>query len=233
MSYSTSYGIQFIGMNFVTPAADAVVENLNRISQGTMTVNWGTQQMGTISSMGFHQMIFGAQMSLFYVSMLASGMLRAESATIGVEMAQDHLNDTIKRYGPNSQEALRATQSLERSQLMLNRQGIITNITMGSMGLQMISMAATMYTHAIPSLISLTTALYHATAAAISFLATNPIGWGILIGGAAVAFAGAGYLTSRGAELPSTLTINSGNTEQVLEDYKRRLKRAITQSGVP
>ena len=233
MSYSTSYGIQFIGTNYVTPAADAVVENLNRISQGTTTVNWGMQQMGSISSMGFHNMIFGAQMSMFYVSMLASGMMRAESATIGVEMAQDHLNDTIKRYGPNSQEALRATQSLERSQLMLNRQNVITNITMASMGLQMISMSTSMYKYAIPALTSLATHLWHVTSAAIAFLATNPAGWAVLIGGVAAASVAGLYLLNRPATLPSTLTINSGNTDQVLEDYKRRLKRAITQSGVP
>ena len=233
MSYSTSYGIQFIGTNYVTPAADAVVENLNRISQGTTTVNWGMQQMGSISSMGFHNMIFGAQMSMFYVSMLASGMMRAESATIGVEMAQDHLNDTIKRYGPNSQEALRATQSLERSQIMLNRQNVITNITMASMGLQMISMSTSMYKYAIPALTSLATHLWHVTSAAIAFLATNPAGWAVLIGGVAAASVAGLYLLNRPATLPSTLTINSGNTDQVLEDYKRRLKRAITQSGVP
>jgi len=233
MSYNTSYGIQFIGTNYVTPAADAVVENLNRISQGTTTVNWNLQQMGSISSMGFHNLIFGAQMSLFYVSMLASGMMRAESATIGVEMAQDHLNDTIKRYGPNSQEALRATQSLERSQLMLNRQNVITNITMGSMGLQMVSMAASMNKYAIPALIDLAKSLYGAAAGAVAFLATNPAGWAVLIGGVAAASVAGLYLLNRPAELPSTLTINSGNTEQVLEDYKRRLKRAITQSGVP
>ena len=233
MSYSTSYGIQFIGTNYVTPAADAVVENLNKVSEGTTVVNWKLKEMDNISSMGFHNMIFGAQMSMFYVSMLASGMMRAESATIGVEMAQDHLNDTIKRYGPNSQEALRATQSLERSQLMLNRQNVITNITMASMGLQMISMASTMWKYAIPALTSLATHLWHVTSAAIAFLATNPAGWAVLIGGVAAASVAGLYLLNRPATLPSTLTINSGNTDQVLEDYKRRLKRAITQSGVP
>lgn len=232
MSFSSTYAIQFSGYDYTTPAVDSVVENLNRVSQGMVSVNWNVRNMGTMSSQGFHSLIFGTQMSLFYVSMLASGMLRAESATISVDMAQEHLNDTIKRYGSNSQEALRATQSLERAQLMLQRQGTMTNITMVSMGLQMVSMATSMYQYAIPALLSLATALYHATAAAISFLATNPLGWAILIGGVAVAATAMSALIPK-TELSTTLTVNNGDTEQVLEDYKRRLKRAITQSGVP
>jgi len=97
----------------------------------------------------------------------------------------------------------------------------------------MISMASSMYKYAIPSLTGLATSLWHATSAAIAFLATNPAGWAVLIGGVAAASVAGLYLLNRPATLPSTLTINSGNTDQVLEDYKRRLKRAITQSGVP
>lgn len=232
MSAITSYAIQFTGMNFVTPVANAVCADLNKISYNTMTVNWGMQQMGTISRQAFQSMIFGAQMSMFYVSMLASGLLRTETATIGVDMAQDHLNDTIKRYGSNSQEAHRATQALERAHLMYQRQLGITIIMTASMGLQMISMTGTML-HAIPALAGLAASFDKLTVSVIGFLSTNPLGWAVLIGGAAVAVTAGAYLMTRSAELPSTLTINSGNTEQVLEDYKRRLKRAITQSGVP
>ena len=197
-------------------------------------VNWNMQNMGAMSSQGFHSLIFGAQMSLFYVSMLASGMLRAESATIGVDMAQDHLNDTIKRYGANSQEALRATQSLERSQLLYQRQATITTIMTAAMGLQMVSMAYSISKYAIPAIEGLCGWLQTAISLETVFEAlSGPWGWAMLAGGM-VAAAGVGsYLATRPAELNTTLTVNNGNTEQVLEDYKRRLKRAITQSGVP
>lgn len=235
MSYGTPYSIQFVATNYVTPVANQVVEDLNRVQQGVINVNWGTQQMAGISSMGFHSLIFGVQMSAFYVSMLSSNMLRAESSSIAVDMAQQHLSDTIKRYGANSQEAVRATQSLERSQLMYQRQALVSNIMTASMGLQMVSMAATMYKYAIPALQSLVTWLHEATIATTVLEAlSGPWGWAMLIGGAAVAVGAGVYLGTRpAAELPSTLTINSGNTEQVLEDYKRKLKRALTQSGVP
>lgn len=234
MSYGTPYSIQFTATNFVTPVANQVVESLNQVQQGVMNVSWSTQQLGTISSAGFHTLIFGAQMSMFYVSMLTANMLRAESSAIGVDMAQQHLNDTIKKYGANSTEAMRATQSLERTQLMYQRQADVSMIMTAAMGLQFVSMASSLYKYAIPAIESLVTALKEAAIwETIVEALSGPWGWAMLAGGA-VAMAGiGGYLATRPTELNTTLTVNTGNTDQVLEDYKRRLKRAINQSGVP
>ena len=117
MSANWTYGIIFEGSNYVSPAANQVMSDLSQIQGYTFQTGWGAEQMGTQSLRGFRNLVFGAQMGLFYTSMLAGGMNKTESAEIALTMAQDRLNETIKRYGPNSQEATRATQQLERSQL--------------------------------------------------------------------------------------------------------------------
>jgi hypothetical protein len=233
MSYSSTYGISFVGSNYVTPAAEQVVYELQGVKQAVADVGATSQQMGTMSFAGFRSLIFGAQMGMFYFSMLESGMLRSESATIGVELAQERLNVAIQKYGPNSAEANRAMQQLERTQLYYQRVATYTQIITVSMGLQMVGMAAQIYHTVIPSLTSLTASLHEATTAFIGFMSLHPVGWALLAGGIAAAGI-ATYALTRPVEVPNTLTINNRtDIDQVLEDYKRRLKRALTQSGVP
>jgi hypothetical protein len=233
MSFSSTYGINFVGSNYVTPAAEQVVYELQGVKQAVAEVGATSQQMGAMSFAGFRSLIFGAQMGLFYFSMMESGMLRSESATIGVELAQERLNVAIQKYGPSSAEANRAMQQLERTQLYYQRVATYTQIITVSMGLQMVGFAAQVWHTVIPSLSALTTQLHTAASAMITFLSLHPLGWLAIAGGVAAA-AAATYALTRPVELPTTLNINNrSDIDQVLEDYKRRLKRAITQSGVP
>jgi hypothetical protein len=233
MSASWSYGIIFSAENYVSPVATEVTTALQGVQQSTMNISWGAEQMGTTSLRGFRNLMFGAQMGVFYMSMLEGGMLRTESASIAVDMAEQRLTDTIAKYGANSAEATRATQQLERSQLFLQRAGMYTSMMYVSMGLQVGSMAMNVYS-AIPSLLTLGTTL-HTVAAGFTTLwaAMGPVGWAILgIGAAAAIGAGVYFATRPSVEVPDTLNINlQTNVNDAVDAYAARLKRAIATAG--
>ncbi len=220
----------------MSPVADQVVESLQNIEYETMNVGWASEEMATMSTRSFRNLIFGAQMSLFYTSMLASGMLRSESSTIAVDMAQDHYNETVAKYGANSSQAQRAMDSLNRSQLLLQRNMTVTNIMMVSMGLQFVGMAVQISSTAIPSLATLTGMLHGvANAAREVWAALGPLGWAILAGGAIAGGVATAYAAGAfNVNLPNTLTVNNTtNTNDVINQYAARLKKALNQSGVP
>jgi hypothetical protein len=222
----------FEGFNYVSPAAQQVMSDLSQIEGYTFKTGFTAEQMGTTSLRGFRNLVFGAQMGLFYTSMLAGGMNKTESAEIALEMAQDRLNEAVKRYGPNSDEATRATQQLERSQLYYQRAVTYSQLMTVTMGLQVVSMGMN-FASAIPSLLSLSTTL-HTVAASFHTLyaAMGPVGWAILGISAAAAIGTGVYMATRPVELPSTLNVNStSDLDDVLEQYKARLKRAITAAG--
>ena len=231
MSYQWQYGIIFTGQNYVGPAVAEVTENLATLQGQVLNLNQSLQQTDFISTRGFRNMIFGAQMSLFYFSMIESGMMRTESATIGVEMAQDHYNETVKKFGPNSKEAERALNSLERSQIMMQRMTTYTNIMFVAMGLQMVNMAATIQQYALPQLITLAHTLYGVAAAGYAALASmGPYGWAAIATGLAATAYAAYRITT--FEAPTTIDVNTTtDLDAALEAYKQRLKRAITVAG--
>lgn len=226
--------ITLYAVDNVSPVAERVKTELVEIESYTMRVSYGAQQMGQMSYYGFRNLIFGAQMGLFYMSMLAGGMIRNESSTIAVEMAQERLNETIRKYGPNSQEAHRAMQQLERTQLYYQRSITYSNLMTVSMGLQMVGMATSIWRYAIPALGSLT-GILHGVANAFRTLYASIGPWGLaLLATGTVATGMSIYAATRSVELPSTLNINTtSDTDDVLEKYKQRLKRALSQGGSP
>jgi hypothetical protein len=233
MSFSSTYGISFVGYNYVTPAAEQVIYQIQGVKYALGDVGKTAQEMGAMSFAGFRSLIFGAQMGLFYFSMMESGALRTESATIGVELAQERLNTAIQKYGSNSAEANRAMQQLERTQLYYQRVATYTQIITVSMGLQMVGFSAQIVHTVIPSLSALTTQLHTATASMISFLSLHLWGWAVLAGGVAAA-AAATYALTRPVELPDTLNINTkSDINDVVDQYAARLKRSLSQRGVP
>ena len=74
------------------------------------------QRTGFAISRAAYGWIFNMQMLLWYVSMFASGMMRAESASLMLEQAQENYRRAVERYGRSSYEARRALRSLQRVQ---------------------------------------------------------------------------------------------------------------------
>jgi hypothetical protein len=228
------YKSVFTASQYVTPVAEEV-------SQGFYNIKWAAEDAGTAMETtgmrgfnAFRNLAFSAQMGLFYVSMLESGMMRMESSSIGVEMAQERLNDAIKKSGASSDDAHRAMQQLERAQIMYQRMALYSNLMTVSLGIQFVSFASSITRYAVPAITHITTMIHGLTAAfhALSAAqATTIVGLAALAVGVGVgAYA---YSQSRVA-LPDTLNVNSKtDVDEVLELYKQRLKRAITQGGSP
>jgi hypothetical protein len=230
------YKSVFTASQYVTPVAEEVTQGFYNIKWAAESAGGAMEQTGMRSFNAFRNLAFSAQMGLFYVSMLESGMMRMESASIGVEMAQERLNDVIKKSGANSDEAHRAMQTLERAQIMYQRTAMYSNLMTISLGIQFVSFASSIEKFAAPALLRITGLTEGLTKAFWGLQAS--LGWtGIaLLAIGAIAAVGVGayaYSQSRVA-LPETLNINAKtDVDEVLELYKQRLKRAITQGGSP
>jgi hypothetical protein len=229
------YGMVFNAVNYATPAIQEIVTGMQEIQTYSITVGQTTQQMGAMSYAGFRQLAFGAQMGLFYTTMLYGWMMRSESATISVERAQRNYNDAMQKYGASSEQAVSAMQSLEQAQLLQSRASMYNNVLMISMGIQMVSMAGTIYKYALPALSSLTESI---TAVGISFKAMlasiGPVGWAMLGIGTATAVGIGVYEATRPVvvNLPDTINVTT-NTNDAIDQYASRLKRALNQRGTP
>ena len=229
------YKSVFTASQYVTPVAEEVAQGYYNIKWAATDAGKAAETAGMSGFSAFRNLAFSAQMGLFYVSMLESGMMRMESASIGVEMAQERLNDVIKKSGANSDEAHRAMQQLERAQIMYQRMTTYSTLMTVSLGIQFVQFASSIEKYAIPALGHITTFVGQLTTAfrgLSAAQATTIVGLAALAIGVGVGAAYA-YSQSRVA-LPETLNINSKtDVDEVLELYKQRLKRAITQGGSP
>jgi len=232
------YKSVFTASQYVTPVAEQVAQGFYNIKWAAESAGGAVDTMGARSFSAFRNLAFSAQMGLFYISMLESGMYRMESASIGVEQAQDRLNDVIKKSGAGSDEARRAMQTLERAQIAYQRTATYTSLMTVSMGIQFVSFASSIDKYLVPAITRATeligglTTAYHMLAAS---MAAHPIGW-LLLGLGAIAAVGVGayaYSQSR-VVMPDTLNINSKtDADEVIDEWARRAKRKYAQSGAP
>src|SRR4030042_2557858 len=120
-NFAGTYETRFTAVNQVQPVAEQVAMTYDQLKVKVGEVGTASEQMSFRSVRAFQGLIFGAQMSLFYVSMLASGLLRDESAVLQVEAAEERLNKALKEHGRKSEEAVSATRQLEQAHIYLQR----------------------------------------------------------------------------------------------------------------
>lgn len=233
---SQPYNIVFQALDYVSPITDQIVDCLQNIEYETLDIGFVSEELATFSANDFRNVIYSAQMALFYTSMLASGFLKSESSTIAVDMAQDRYNEIVAKYGANSSQAERALESLNRALLLLQRNMMVTNIMMVSVGLQFASMAL-LSQGTLVGLGTITAALRATATTVREFWASlGPFGWPILAGtlvagGIATAYAAGAF---NKAEIPKTITVDKNtNANQAVDQYARKLKRAFNASELP
>jgi len=229
-----TYQITFVATDQATPVAQQISQQIGQIEEYSMEAQWSISKLGTISTRTFRSILFSAQMGLFYFSMFKSASYRNEAALLSLESAQERYTEAIRKYGSNSQEAVTAARQLQRAQLYYQRTVQQSNLMTLAMSLQMVSFGATLV-QTIPQITKFIATLKTLNVTlAVTKALSSPWGWvglGIAVAGIAGAYA---YMASRPPELPSTLNINTRtDLDEVLEEYKRRLKRAIQQGGSP
>jgi len=226
------YKITFEAVSHVGPVADQVKQQLGEIKDYTFQVNVQTERVATVSTRSFRSLIFGTQMALWYTSMLVGGMLRAESATLMLEQAQENYRRAVEKYGPASYEAQRALRSLQRTQLYLQRSTMYTNLMTASFTLQMVSMAAQVTSVVNPSLNSLRAAL---TALKTTFAGLGPVGWAML-GLGTIATAIGTYMAWQSMQPQVNIgsinvaTRSGMDLDVALEEMKRQVKNEVWRS---
>jgi hypothetical protein len=166
-------------------------------------------------------LIFGAQMSMFYVSMLTSNMMMMESATNNVEGAQERLNSVIASGGRGTLEYRNAVRQLENAQTNLNRAQMMTTIMTASIGLQTLSMGVTFLQFANRvDIAGAALSAYNAILTVTHML--TPTGWAIL-GGAAIV--GGAYVASQAYQSSqsssTSVSVNISDNE-LINEYNRR-----------
>jgi len=191
-------------------------------------------------------LIFGVQMSLFYVSMLAGAVTRLEAAQLTLTDAQEDYERALRRYGPTHERTISALRRLQRVQSYVNRAWIMSTINVVGLVLQFGNLAMRVgITSAVTG--GYTASVVAATAADTAHTAVlqkkafwlgvvralaGPVGWAMLIG-AGIAIGAAGmYLWGRmgaGAASPTTINIEGARIyraatdeelEEALEKYK-------------
>ena len=166
-------------------------------------------------------LIFTSQISMFYMSMLTSSMMRQETTTNSVEAAQERYNEALREHGRGSKEARDAARSLESAQINYQRALAMSNIMMISMGVQAVNMGISLMS-TIPALAS--------TKLSVDALSTSlkgmwasmtPFGWAIL-GISIAAPLVAGALVLGGSPRSPTVNVNSSPDSNIIAAYMQR-----------
>jgi hypothetical protein len=168
--------------------------------------------------------IFGLQMSTFYISMFASGLLRSESSAISVERAQRNYNQAVREYGRNSEQARNALDSLTQAQIYNQRATTMSSIMTVSLGLQAVSMGVS-FLRAVPGIMQATSALW---AYAAAQAAAHPWLVPAMLAGVAVALA---VQQSATRPTPSTSVSVSISDEDIFKQYIRRRENVEAKSA--
>jgi hypothetical protein len=163
-----SYGAFQYNTTFTTTYEGSGVQQLTfeleGVKQKTREVSQEASMMGTITSRSFRMGIFGAQMMIWYTSMLMTAQTRQETTALQLENAQDAYNRAVREYGPASEQAIRAGRQLEITQMNVNRANQLATLSYIGMGLQMVSFTASTL-NALPALGSWVTSLWSAVTA--------------------------------------------------------------------
>lgn len=142
MSFNRTYNLTWTGTvdPSMVAAAQEVTTRMEDVHAHTITLGETTERAARIGTRAFRGYVFGVQMSIFYVSMLANAWMRAESAQLSLIDAQENYQRTLAEYGPAHERTEAALRRLERAQLMVQRTSFTTMLTFGGMTLQMFSM---------------------------------------------------------------------------------------------
>jgi hypothetical protein len=149
------------------PAAQEIKTDLMEIK--TMLVEWGgvTKRTGQSNMNVFRSMIWSAQIFGMYLSFLYMWQIRQETTTNTLANAQDTYNDAVKRYGPSSEQAIRAARNLENAQLLVNRATTMTTLMMASFGMQAVVTGAQILSQ-IPALNAYASSLWTVASAKVA-----------------------------------------------------------------
>lgn len=213
----------FRGLN--ASISTGLMSNLSKTHQSVSNVN---SQL-----MSLRGALFGVQMGLFYVSMLASNMMMLESAANNVEGAQERLNKVIKEGGRGTLEYRNAVRQLENAQINLQRTQTMTSIMTVAMGFQVVSMGVS-FAQAVPGITKLINTLknYNVVAAVTKALSGQ---WVTLAAGLAI---GAGATVAVNALMNQPASSKSGNinvevvTNSPYDSFMRQNRTNAVTSGV-
>ncbi len=225
MSYNaTNYMIQFTMVKSGTGASQ-VVSEMNNLQLTFDQAGAKVEQFGNKSLRSLQGLIFGLQMSTFYASMFATGLMRDDTALISLEMAQDRYNKALREHGRGSEEATQASRQLEIATINLNRAQMMNSIMTVSIGLQMVGLAASIW-QALPSIGQMISKLRElAVVQTVVNALTGVGGWAKLAVGAAIGAAAVGgtiALMNSGQSSSSKVNVSVSQDSDIINQYLQR-----------
>lgn len=215
MAFNYEYSGVLTARSTAQPAFQSYTWSLETIKTKTEEVGEASSLMAMATSRSFRMMIFGAQMAIFYTSMLISAQDRTRTATLSLEDAQQSYNEALASGDPD--QVARAHRRLERAQLYVARANQLATLSYVGMGLQVLNFASSL-ARAIPMLGKYTAQLW---AMATAQAAAKP--WlvpAMVAGAGTVARLAAGYYM--GTVNVGGTTVNVGGSEAEL---RRKLRR--------
>jgi hypothetical protein len=158
VSYQTKDGVtQFQQLQEVGYSGFSKITTTVQTSTGSVqTLNQELEKTGTeldknntkavsFGSSGYRalsMLSFGAQMSIFTLSMLYQRQLQEENSLDAITTATNRYNEAVRESGAGSTQAQNALIALEKAQRSYNTASTLSTLTTVSMGLQLVSMGA-------------------------------------------------------------------------------------------